>query len=222
MPRSRNAARHAANMPSSLNAPVIFMGRTAQALEPTGHERVSRDSRNCFAASTATGSARPVKVRFARWLVRGRNARTFHTSSLKRGPRPVCSLVSAAGSTYRSGWGSTASGSAPGSALTRPPPRTPPGSAEQLRHPARRPGRYRSVGGRTCCGYLPRSAATRSRTGSSQVREIRLPPGELRSWAWCDRQQAGQRLSALLARRVAAAVEARDDGGTADLENGYR
>ena len=55
-----------------------------------------------------------------------------------------------------------------------------------------------------------------------QTTAIRLPPQELRSWAWCDQQQAQQRLSPLLARRVAAAVEARADGGTAYLENGYR
>jgi 8-oxo-dGTP diphosphatase len=55
-----------------------------------------------------------------------------------------------------------------------------------------------------------------------QTRTIQLPPEELRSWAWCDLQQAQHRLSALLARRVAAAMEARVDGGTAYLENGYR
>jgi 8-oxo-dGTP diphosphatase len=36
-----------------------------------------------------------------------------------------------------------------------------------------------------------------------QTGSIRLPPEELRSWVWCDQQQAQQRLSALLARRVA-------------------
>jgi 8-oxo-dGTP diphosphatase len=55
-----------------------------------------------------------------------------------------------------------------------------------------------------------------------QTGTIRLPPEELRSWAWCDQQQAEQRLSALLARRVAAALEARTDGGAAYLENGFR
>lgn len=56
----------------------------------------------------------------------------------------------------------------------------------------------------------------------ADTRKIRLPPEELRSWAWCDRQQARQRLSVLLARRLAAAVEARAEGNTAYLENGYR
>jgi 8-oxo-dGTP pyrophosphatase MutT (NUDIX family) len=54
------------------------------------------------------------------------------------------------------------------------------------------------------------------------TRTIRLPADELRSWAWCDQQQAEERLSALLARRVAAAMQARADGSTAYLENGYR
>ncbi|MFB9363609.1 NUDIX hydrolase [Actinoplanes nipponensis] len=53
-------------------------------------------------------------------------------------------------------------------------------------------------------------------------RKIRLPPEELRSWAWCDPQQAGQRLSDLLARRLTAAIQARAEGSTAYLENGYR
>ena len=56
----------------------------------------------------------------------------------------------------------------------------------------------------------------------AETESIRLPPEELRSWAWCDQQQAQQRLSALLARRVAAAVEARDHGSTVYLENGFR
>jgi 8-oxo-dGTP diphosphatase len=56
----------------------------------------------------------------------------------------------------------------------------------------------------------------------AQAESIRLPPEELRSWAWCDQQQTQQRLSALLARRVAAALEAREDGGAAYLENGFR
>jgi 8-oxo-dGTP pyrophosphatase MutT (NUDIX family) len=54
-----------------------------------------------------------------------------------------------------------------------------------------------------------------------QTMRIRLPGEELRSWAWCSEQEAGERLSELLARRVAAAVRARDEGGVAYLENGF-
>jgi 8-oxo-dGTP pyrophosphatase MutT (NUDIX family) len=57
---------------------------------------------------------------------------------------------------------------------------------------------------------------------AEQTDAIRLPPEELRGWAWCDQQQALQRLSGLLARRVAAAVQARADGVTVYLENGHR
>jgi ADP-ribose pyrophosphatase YjhB (NUDIX family) len=56
----------------------------------------------------------------------------------------------------------------------------------------------------------------------AQTGTIRLPADELRSWAWCDQQQAEQRLSGLLARRVAAALEARVEGATAYLEDGHR
>ncbi|MEV8509706.1 NUDIX hydrolase [Actinoplanes sp. NPDC051475] len=54
-----------------------------------------------------------------------------------------------------------------------------------------------------------------------QTAQIRLPADELRSWAWCTEQEAGERLSELLARRVAAAVRARADGVTVYLENGF-
>jgi 8-oxo-dGTP pyrophosphatase MutT (NUDIX family) len=52
--------------------------------------------------------------------------------------------------------------------------------------------------------------------------EIQLPPDELRSWAWCTREEADARLPEPLARRVAAAVAARADGATAYLQNGFR
>jgi 8-oxo-dGTP pyrophosphatase MutT (NUDIX family) len=55
----------------------------------------------------------------------------------------------------------------------------------------------------------------------SQTAQIRLPPDELRSWAWCSEQEAGERLSELLARRVAAAVQARAEDGVVYLENGF-
>jgi len=54
-----------------------------------------------------------------------------------------------------------------------------------------------------------------------QTARIQLPAEELRSWEWCTEPEAGQRLSALLARRVAAAVRARTENTVAYLENGY-
>jgi 8-oxo-dGTP pyrophosphatase MutT (NUDIX family) len=56
----------------------------------------------------------------------------------------------------------------------------------------------------------------------AQTDAIRLPADELRRWAWCNRRQADQRLPGLLARRVAAALDARAAGATAYLEDGYR
>lgn len=49
---------------------------------------------------------------------------------------------------------------------------------------------------------------------------ISVPPDELRGWAWCTPDQAGERLSPLLARRVAACTAARVAGHTVYLENG--
>lgn len=51
---------------------------------------------------------------------------------------------------------------------------------------------------------------------------IRLPAEELRSWAWCTLPEAGELLSALLARRAAAALAAATGGVTLYLENGNR
>ena len=49
---------------------------------------------------------------------------------------------------------------------------------------------------------------------------IRLPPDELRSWAWSSPEEADARLSPLLARRVRAALRARETGSTIYLEAG--
>jgi hypothetical protein len=49
---------------------------------------------------------------------------------------------------------------------------------------------------------------------------IRLPARELRSWAWCTEQEAGERLPQLPARRMAAAVRARAEGTAVYLEDG--
>ncbi|WP_347405086.1 NUDIX hydrolase [Micromonospora sp. WMMD1082] len=57
---------------------------------------------------------------------------------------------------------------------------------------------------------------------STRTAEIDLPADELRGWAWSTPAEAQQRLSPLLARRAAAAMEAVTDGITAYLENGTR
>jgi 8-oxo-dGTP diphosphatase len=51
---------------------------------------------------------------------------------------------------------------------------------------------------------------------------LHLPADELRSWAWCTLTEAQQRLSPLLARRAAAALEATADAVTYYLEDGNR
>jgi glycerol-3-phosphate dehydrogenase len=51
--------------------------------------------------------------------------------------------------------------------------------------------------------------------------EICLPEEELRSWAWCTRPEAQERLSDLLARRATAALQSRAAGVTLYLENGH-
>jgi hypothetical protein len=49
---------------------------------------------------------------------------------------------------------------------------------------------------------------------------VRLAETELRSWAWCDPDEAARRLLPLLARRTAAALQAARTGTTAYLEDG--
>lgn len=50
---------------------------------------------------------------------------------------------------------------------------------------------------------------------------IRVPAEELRGWALCTEEQQRERLSPLLARRAAAALQARRTGVVAYLEHGY-
>lgn len=51
---------------------------------------------------------------------------------------------------------------------------------------------------------------------------FRLPAEELRSWAWCTPTEAGRRLSPLLARRAAAALQATTATTTYYLQDGDR
>lgn len=55
---------------------------------------------------------------------------------------------------------------------------------------------------------------------AEQAARIRVPPDELRGWAWCTEEQAAERLSALLTRRILAAVRARTAHDSLYLENG--
>ncbi|MFI1919233.1 NUDIX domain-containing protein [Nocardia sp. NPDC020380] len=55
----------------------------------------------------------------------------------------------------------------------------------------------------------------------AQRDSIRLPAEELRSWAWCDDEEAATRLTDLLARRAIAARQARAAGFTTYLEDGF-
>jgi ADP-ribose pyrophosphatase YjhB (NUDIX family) len=57
---------------------------------------------------------------------------------------------------------------------------------------------------------------------ADQERDIVLPAEELRSWAWCTKAEADERLSELLARRVSAAVHALSQNSTSYLEDGTR
>lgn len=55
---------------------------------------------------------------------------------------------------------------------------------------------------------------------SEQSAEIRLPSGELRSWAWCTDEELPDRLPPHMLRRTRAAVRARTEGATRYLEEG--
>lgn len=50
---------------------------------------------------------------------------------------------------------------------------------------------------------------------------IVLPPAELKSFLWCDRQMMQERLTDFMFRRLEAALVALANGTVAELENGY-
>jgi 8-oxo-dGTP pyrophosphatase MutT (NUDIX family) len=56
--------------------------------------------------------------------------------------------------------------------------------------------------------------------GPDRTADIRLPPGELRGWAWSTPSECEERLAPRLARRVQAALGAARDGATHYLEDG--
>ena len=51
---------------------------------------------------------------------------------------------------------------------------------------------------------------------------IVLQEDELRSWRWCDVSEVRERTTPFMARRLAAALAARAEGSTLELEDGYR
>lgn len=51
--------------------------------------------------------------------------------------------------------------------------------------------------------------------------QIVLPPEELKSWLWCDREMLEERLSDFMFRRLEAALEAISSGTVAELQNGF-
>ncbi|MFC7622083.1 NUDIX domain-containing protein [Microlunatus sp. GCM10028923] len=53
-----------------------------------------------------------------------------------------------------------------------------------------------------------------------EIASIRLPPNELKAYDWCPVDQLDERLPALYARRIRAAIAARTGGRVAYLENG--
>jgi 8-oxo-dGTP diphosphatase len=56
---------------------------------------------------------------------------------------------------------------------------------------------------------------------AQQTAQIQLPGEELRSWSWSTEQEAAERLSELLARRIQGALRARAEGTAVYLENGF-
>lgn len=57
--------------------------------------------------------------------------------------------------------------------------------------------------------------------GPIDTSRISLPPDELKSWLWCDREMMQERLSDFMFRRIDAARIAITAGTTVELENGY-
>jgi hypothetical protein len=56
---------------------------------------------------------------------------------------------------------------------------------------------------------------------ATRTAEIHLAAEELRGWAWCTVEPVRERMTELLARRVAAALWAQADGVTSYLESGH-
>lgn len=57
--------------------------------------------------------------------------------------------------------------------------------------------------------------------GPIDVSQIKLPPEELKSWLWCDRDMMQERLADFMFRRIEAALKAIATGTIVELENGY-
>ncbi len=57
--------------------------------------------------------------------------------------------------------------------------------------------------------------------GPIDTSQIILPPEELKSWLWCDREMMQERVHEFMFRRLEAALEAIFKGTVAELENGY-
>jgi len=51
--------------------------------------------------------------------------------------------------------------------------------------------------------------------------QIQLPPEELRSWKWCDREMMTEHLTDFMFRRLEAALDAITNGIVAELQDGY-
>lgn len=57
--------------------------------------------------------------------------------------------------------------------------------------------------------------------GAIDSTRIVLPPEELKSWLWCDREMLAERLTDFMFRRLEAALEAIANGTVAELQNGF-
>jgi 8-oxo-dGTP diphosphatase len=60
------------------------------------------------------------------------------------------------------------------------------------------------------------------RLSIEEIATLAVPPDELRGWSWCTAEEATGLLLPLLARRLTAALHARESGVVAYLENGNR
>ena len=58
-------------------------------------------------------------------------------------------------------------------------------------------------------------------TSPVKTHQIVLPPEELRSWEWCDREAVSDRVKEFQSRRIFASLEALREGTFLELENGF-
>ena len=79
---------------------------------------------------------------------------------------------------------------------------------------------WKQANGRPVIGILPMHFPGELAHAAGAL-PIVLQEDELRSWRWCDASGVEERTTPFMARRLTAALAARAEGATVELEDGY-